>query len=164
MNENPPPRDQVTALLPMFRPLGLELGKTWDRTKVHPLVLAAMKQAAADVGMKTLVDIPPGKFATGGMDVALTGNFRTDYLVRAQIVRWGLSANTLEEAVYIGALLDSDNKPLMGDKKYTVTLKPPAFKEPRPAGGVGRPHTRRRREQGQRGRHREGVRKIRSAI
>jgi hypothetical protein len=27
INENPPPRDQVTALLPLFAPLGIELGK-----------------------------------------------------------------------------------------------------------------------------------------
>jgi len=58
------------------------------------------------------------------------GNFRTDYFTRAQIVRWGLSANTLEEAVYIGSLLDGNNKPLMGENKYTLTFVPPPFKEP----------------------------------
>jgi DNA sulfur modification protein DndE len=59
-----------------------------------------------------------------------TGNFRTDYFTRAQIVRWGRTANTLEEAVYIGALLDSENRPLMGERSYTVRLEPPPFKEP----------------------------------
>lgn len=39
MNENPPPSDQISALLPMFKPLGLELGKQWDRSKVDPDVL-----------------------------------------------------------------------------------------------------------------------------
>src|SRR5690242_4640308 len=39
MNENPPPEDQIKALLPMFAPLGLELGKQWDRSKVDPVVL-----------------------------------------------------------------------------------------------------------------------------
>jgi DNA sulfur modification protein DndE len=117
--------------LPLFAPLGIELGKKWDRTKVHPVVLAAMKEAAANIGMKTLVDIPPGKIRNGWVWMwPSTGNFRTDYLTRAQIVRWGLSANTLEEAVYIGALLDSDNKPLLGENNYTVTMVPPAFKEP----------------------------------
>jgi DNA sulfur modification protein DndE len=131
INENPPPQAQIEALLPLFAPLGIELGKKWDRTKVHPVVLEAMKEAAANIGMKTMVEIPPGKIHNGWVWMwPSCGNFRTDYFVRAQIVRWGLSANTLEEAVYIGALLDGDNKPLMGDKKYTVTLKPPAFKEP----------------------------------
>ena len=131
INENPPPKSQIEALLPMFAPLGLELGKKWDRTKVHPVVLGAMKEAAANIGMKTLVDIPPGKIRNGWVWMwPSTGNFRTDYFTRAQIVRWGLSANTLEEAVYIGALLDGENKPLMGEKKYTVTMTPPPFKEP----------------------------------
>ena len=131
INENPPPQDQITALLPMFAPLGIELGKKWDRTKVHPVVLQAMKEAAANVGMKTMVDIPPGKIHNGWVWMwPSTGNFRTDYFTRAQIVRWGLSANTLEEAVYIGALLDSENKPLMGENKYTVKLQAPGFKEP----------------------------------
>ena len=131
INENPPPKDQITALLPLFAPLGIELGKKWDRTKVHPVVLDAMREAAAAIGMKTLVDMPPGKIRQGWVWMwPSTGNFGTDYLVRAQIVRWGLSANTLEEAVYIGASLDSENKPLMGENNYTVTLKPPAFKQP----------------------------------
>ena len=131
INENPPPQAQIDALLPMFAPLGIELGKKWDRTKVHPVVLDAMKEAAANVGMKTMVDIPPGKLKNGWVWMwPSTGNFRTDYFTRAQIVRWGLSANTLEEAVYIGALLDGENKPLMGEKKYTVRLLPPEYKGP----------------------------------
>ncbi len=131
INENPPPQDQITALLPMFAPLGIELGKKWDRTKVHPVVLEAMKEAATNVGMKTLVDIPPGQMKNGWVFCwPSTGNFRTDYINRASIVRWGLTANTLEEAIYVGSQVDSQNKPLMGENKYTLTLEPPPFKEP----------------------------------
>jgi DNA sulfur modification protein DndE len=131
INENPPPQDQITALLPMFAPLGIELGKKWDRTKVHPEVLATMKEAAENIGMKTLVNIPPGRIHNGWVWMwPSTGNFRTDYMTRATVVRWGLTANTLEEAVYIGSLLDGENKPLMGENKYTLTLEPPPFKEP----------------------------------
>jgi hypothetical protein len=42
MNENPPPENEISALLPTFQPLGLELGKQWDRSKVDPIVLGAM--------------------------------------------------------------------------------------------------------------------------
>jgi DNA sulfur modification protein DndE len=35
MNENPPPRDQINAVLPSFKTLGIELGKQWDRTIVR---------------------------------------------------------------------------------------------------------------------------------
>ena len=131
LNENSPPKDQITALLPMFAPLGIELGKKWDRTKVQPDILAGMKQAAEEVGMKTMVLIPPGQMKNGWVFCwPSTGNFRTDYMNRATIDRWGLTANTLEEAIYIGSYYDGDNKPLMGENKYTLTLKPPPFKEP----------------------------------
>jgi hypothetical protein len=56
----PPPQGQITALLPMFAPLGLELGKKWNCTKVHPVFLAATKEAVESVSTKPLVDIPPG--------------------------------------------------------------------------------------------------------
>jgi len=29
INENPPPKDEIAAVLPMFAPLGIELGKQW---------------------------------------------------------------------------------------------------------------------------------------
>jgi hypothetical protein len=131
LNENPPPQDQITALLPMFAPLGIELGKKWDRTKVNPIVLEAMKEAAANVGMKTLYGIPPGHVFNGWTFCwPSTGNFRTDYLNRAMLVRWGYTANTVEEAIYTGPQFDSEGKPLMGENKYTVTFVPPPFKEP----------------------------------
>jgi hypothetical protein len=131
INENPPPQDQITALLPMFAPLGIELGKQWDRTKVRPEVLAAMKEAAANVGMKTLYGIPPGQYYNGWIFCwPSTGNFRTDYLNRAMIVRWGYTANTLEEAIYTSPQTDSEGKPLTAENKYTVTFVPPPHRTP----------------------------------
>jgi hypothetical protein len=50
MNENPPPKSQLEALLPNFRYLGIERGKPWDPNKVDPLVLEQMKVAAAEIG------------------------------------------------------------------------------------------------------------------
>ena len=41
MNENPSPANEISAVLPMFEPLGLELGKQWDRSKVDPIILKA---------------------------------------------------------------------------------------------------------------------------
>ena len=65
INENPPPQDQITALLPMFAPLGIELGKQWDRSKVPAPVLDAMREAAADAGMKIMYALIPGQFYNG---------------------------------------------------------------------------------------------------
>lgn len=131
INENPPPQDQIDALLPMFAPLGIELGKKWDRTKVHPVVLQAMKEAAENIGMKTLYNMPQGRLNNGWMWAwPSLGNFRTDYLYRAIVARWGLTGNTPEEAVYVPLFFDSENKTLMGENNYTVTFEPPPFKEP----------------------------------
>jgi len=131
INENPPPRDQITALLPMFAPLGIELGKQWDRTKVNPLVLEAMKEAAANVGVKIMTGIPAGQFYHGWIFCwPSTGNFRTDYLNRAMIARWGYTANTLEEAIYTAPQFDSEGQPLMAENKYTVTFVPPPHRTP----------------------------------
>ena len=49
INENPPPKDEITALLPMFKPLGLEVGKQWDRSKLDPVTLNSMSRAAAEI-------------------------------------------------------------------------------------------------------------------
>lgn len=131
INENPPPQDQITALLPLFAPLGIELGKNWDRTKIHPVVLTAMKKAAENVDMKTLIDIPSGRLYKGWLfGWPSIGNFRTDYLNRAFIARVGLTGNTPEEAIYLFSYFDSKNKPPVGENNYTLTFEPPPFKEP----------------------------------
>ncbi len=50
MNENPPPRDQIAAVLPQFKFLGIVLGKQWKREDVNPVILAQMKLAAQKIG------------------------------------------------------------------------------------------------------------------
>ncbi|SKA38231.1 Uncharacterized conserved protein [Enhydrobacter aerosaccus] len=133
LNENPPPKDQITALLPMFKPLGIELGKPWDRSKVRPPVLAAMAEATkalpnllAKLPLGTLVNyalIPPPSI----------GDFGTDYLNRAFIGRNGLTANTPYEAIYWGYTLDDKGAGLEGGNRYTLTFRegipflPPGF-------------------------------------
>ena len=131
MNENPPPADQMTGLVPMYRPLGLETGRTWDRTRVHPIVLRAMRRAAEDIG-PLLNDLPAGRFADGWFWPPSTlGNFGTDFQVRAITARIGLTANTPREAVYLMAKLDQDLRPMTGAGRYTLTLdRPPPFIPP----------------------------------
>ena len=130
MNENPPPSDQATGLVPMFQPLGLELGKIWDRTKVHPLVLKAMKRAAEDIG-PLLNNLPTGEFVNGWfMPPATLGNFGTDFRTRAITARIGLTANTPREAVYFLAKVDQDFGLFTGANRYTLTFPetPPYFR------------------------------------
>ena len=123
MNENPPPKDQITALLPSFKPLGIELGKKWDRSKVAAPVLAAMTKAASTIA-PMLADLPFGSHYQGAFIPAPTiGNSQTDYRTRAVIARIGLTANTPFEAVYWMYTVDSGARALNGAKHYTMTFK-----------------------------------------
>jgi DNA sulfur modification protein DndE len=123
MNENPPPEDQVKALLPMFKPLGIELGKSWDRTKLSPEILKAMTQAASEIG-EMLSTLPFGQMVKGAVIPAPTiGNFGTDYLTRAVVGRVGLTANTPYESVYWMYTKDEEGNQLMGNQNYKMTFK-----------------------------------------
>ncbi len=122
MNENPPPEDQVKALLPMFEPLGLEPGKAWDRSKVNPIVLNSMKTAAANIGAM-LSQLPQGANVDGWQIPSPTlGNFGTNYLLRAVVARVGLTANTPREAIYYLSPKDREGNWFTGAQRYTVTF------------------------------------------
>ena len=124
INENPPPQDQVTAVLPNYRAPG-------NRTRqdagiapnLDPIVIKAMKRAAKDIG-PMLSNLPFGQVVNGWfMPGPTIGNSQTDYRTRAIIARIGLTANTPKEAVYYQGTLDSNGQQLTGAKKYTITFK-----------------------------------------
>ncbi|MBS3903855.1 MAG: DUF1254 domain-containing protein [Simkania sp.] len=123
MNENPPPEDQINALLPMFKPLGLELYKTWDRSKLTPQVLEVMSRAAGTIG--TLLDRLPLETMYQGAFIPppTIGDFGTDYKTRAIVGRVGLTANTPEESVYWMYSLDTQGNVLTGENRYTMLFK-----------------------------------------
>ncbi|WP_156898175.1 DUF1254 domain-containing protein [Methylocapsa acidiphila] len=129
--ENPPPADQASGLLPLFRPLGLAPGKPWDRAKVAPTILEAMGRVAKRIGPDFAL-LPSGSFRNGWIvPPPSTGNFGTDFYNRAVIARNGLTANTPREAIYIGGISGADEHRLSGAKKYAVTFKsPPPFIPP----------------------------------
>jgi hypothetical protein len=131
MNENPPPQDQVSALLPMFKPLGIELGRPWNRANLAPEIVEMMSDAAKKIGSILAVQ-PLGTIYRGAFIPPPTiGNFGTDYRTRAVIARTGLTANTPYESVYWGYPLDSEGNHLTGAKKYTMTFVGPIpFFEP----------------------------------
>lgn len=123
MNENPPPLDQVTALLPMFKPFGIELGKSWQRSRLSPTILEVMSQVAQKIG-PLLAHLPFGTFYQGALIPSPTiGNPGDDYQTRAIVARVGLTANTPFEAVYWMYVIDSAGDPLTGENNYTMTFK-----------------------------------------
>jgi DNA sulfur modification protein DndE len=127
----PPPKAEIDSLLPMFAPLGLEIGKQWDRSKLDPIVLRAMARAAQDQPnmMNTL---PFGRLTNGWFIPPPTiGDPKTDYKIRAVVARVGLTANTPPEAVYLDGMFDADGNRLTGTKRYTMTFqKPPPYNKP----------------------------------
>jgi len=131
VNENPPPASQIAALLPMFKPLGIELGKQWRPFAVDPITLAAMNRAAAEIG-PLLCNLPAGRFEGGWFVLPPTvGNFGTDYRTRAVAGRKGITLNTPKEAVYIYGSTDSRGALLNGANRYTITFHQlPSFVEP----------------------------------
>jgi len=102
MNENPPPESEVKAVLPQFKYLGLQLGTQWKPDTVNPLILAQMKKASQQIGGLALGTMPlAGKLANGWViPPANTGFGGTDYLSRLDVAVFGLTANTVEQAIY----------------------------------------------------------------
>jgi hypothetical protein len=127
MNENPPPTDQIKAVLPQFHWLGIELGKQWAPQSVNPAVLEQMREAAAQLGpMLNSTMSVLGNFKNGWViPPANTGRWGTDYVSRAIVAVFGLTSNTPSEAIYYPGQLDSLGQPLVGTKRYSITFRPP---------------------------------------
>lgn len=130
INANPPPQDQINALLPLFKPLGIEFGKQWDRSKIPPVIVDSMRRAAQEIGSLN-ENLPVGEFINSWfMPPPAIGNAKTDYYLRSIVARIGLTANTPQEAIYFMSATDDQQQNIMSNKKYTLTFKqlPPFIK------------------------------------
>ncbi len=119
--ENPPHANDYPVLARMQR-IGLEPGKPFDFAAAPPEVQEALK--AAPEAAKARIDeaIARGSRIVNGWAMPLNpiGTYGTDYARRAAIARFGLGANTLEDAFYpsIGGKLS--DAPLDSDKRYVI--------------------------------------------
>ena len=137
LNENPPPADEIAILLPSLKYLGIELGKQWKPEDTPPAILAQMKTAAAKIGDLALGTMPLAGTLKNGWVIPPynTGNAGTDYLSRLDVAVFGLTANTTAQAIYYSGVLDGNNKPMTGERNYTLTLTPPMeYAKPVPPG------------------------------
>ena len=127
MNENPPPANEIAAVLPQFKYLGLELGKKWTPQSTNPIILDQMRTAAAQIGSTMVAVAPLGGLLKNGWIVPPPnfGNAGTDYLTRAAVAVVGLTGNIVDEAIYFGGYVDSNGQPLTGAKAYSITFKAP---------------------------------------
>jgi hypothetical protein len=123
MNENPPPQAQIDAVLPQYKPLGLELGKQWTPESVNPLMLQQMRTTASEIGGVLANSAGGGGNKNGWVLPPFNeGDSGADYLSRAVVAVVGLAANTVREAVYYTGGADEAGQPLSGTKKYTLTF------------------------------------------
>jgi hypothetical protein len=135
MNENPPPQNEIDAVLPQFKYLGIEFGKPFDPKGVNPIYLGAMKKVAKDIGPMVVESMPlVGRLKDGWIiPPANTGNAGNDYMSRCVVAIFGLTANTPIQAIYYPGPLDGHSQPLTGAKKYTMTFSGPiGFAQPVP--------------------------------
>jgi hypothetical protein len=127
MNENPPPKNEIEAVLPQFKYLGIELEKVWQRDGLNPLILEEMKSAANNIGPMMMPLLPVLGSTANGWNIppANVGMFGADYVSRALVAVFGLTSNTPEEAIYYTSVADSRGQPLSGTRRFTMTFNEP---------------------------------------
>jgi hypothetical protein len=119
LGENPPPAQDVAVLaeiakvgiVPGGGPLTPELARIWREN----LPKAQTELRSATSWSRRVVD--GWSYSAPG-----TGNFGTDYDLRASVALSGLLALTREEAIYAGAVTDSKGRPLDGTYRYRLRV------------------------------------------
>jgi DNA sulfur modification protein DndE len=107
----------------MFKTLGIEIGKPWNRSQLSPELVDILKETALKIG-SFLKSLPIGTNYHGAfLPPPSIGNFGADYITRAVVGRMGLTANTPSEAIYWIYSLDENGKRLTGANKYALTFK-----------------------------------------
>ncbi len=125
MNENPPPKSAIEGLLPVFRYLGIELGKPWTGQGVNPVFLEEMKRASEAIGplMNKALPLMGGTIANGWViPPANVGLPEADYMLGGAVAVVGLTANSTAEAIYYPGVQDVHDEPLTGAKRYKMTF------------------------------------------
>jgi hypothetical protein len=132
MNENRPPENEIDSVLPQFKYLGIEFGKSWKRENVQPQILNQMKKAAEGIGPMMMPLLPFLGNTVKGWNIppAEVGMPGADYPMRAVVAVFGLTSNTTREVIYYTSVSDGAGKPLSGANRYTLTFneKTPCIK------------------------------------
>ncbi|KQZ83568.1 DUF1254 domain-containing protein [Pseudomonas sp. Root562] len=115
-----PPSEQ--ALLERFSRIGIVPGQAFDvaalTTDVRDALMAGVADAQAQ--LQTAVNQTRTTLGLFGNREALHGN----YLNRAVAANVGIYGNSVEEAFYTGARLDSQGQPLQGGRRYRLRFAP----------------------------------------
>jgi hypothetical protein len=127
MAKNPPPK-RDRPFLDELAPLGIGAGLDPEEAGLSPAVLDALYDGVAAEAVALPIEtrlsflqqsIDAKGWIFADPDI---GAFGTDYRLRAEIAVVGIGANTPEEAIYPGALADSDGALLDGANDYRMVF------------------------------------------
>jgi hypothetical protein len=117
-----PPHLTDEPIIAQMRRIGIEPGKSFDMSKVDPVVRKAIE--AAPEAAKQLMAWKVATLARvenyWSLNTDTMGVYGNYYLKRAIIAQLGLGANLPEDAIYPLNLGDETGKPLDGANKYTI--------------------------------------------
>lgn len=120
-----PPHVTDEPIIARVKKIGIEVGKSFDISKLDPAVQKAVEGAPQD-GQKLMAWKLPtlARVANGwSMNTDTVGVYGNYYLKRAILSQQGLGANVVEDAIYPLNLADESGKPLDGANKYTMTFE-----------------------------------------
>ena len=102
--------------------IGIEPGKSFDVSKVDPVVKKALKDAPAAAQNLMAWKVPTIARVANcwSMNTDTMGVYGNYYLKRAIVAQLGLGANLPEDAIYPLNLADETGTPLDGASKYTI--------------------------------------------
>ena len=119
--KNPPHANDYPVLARIER-MGIEPGTAFDFDRAPPEVQSALEGAPQAAQVRIDEAVARGSRMANGwaMPVNPIGTYGTDYAKRAGIARFGLGANTLEDAFYPSAGGKLSDVPLDSAKAYVI--------------------------------------------
>jgi len=117
-----PPHLTDEPIIAQMKRIDIEPGKSFDISKVDPVVRKAMEDAPAAGQQLMEWKVPTIARVVNGwsMNTDTMGVYGNYYLKRAIVAQLGLGANLPEDAIYPLNLADETGKPLDGASKYTI--------------------------------------------
>jgi hypothetical protein len=117
-----PPHLTDQPIIAQMKRLGIEPGKSFDMSKVAPVVKKALEAAPAAAHSLMEWKLPSLARVVNywSMNTDTMGVYGNYYLKRAMVAQLGLGANLPEDAIYPINLADEAGKPLDGASKYTI--------------------------------------------
>jgi hypothetical protein len=124
-----PPHITDEPILARMRRIGIEAGKTFDMSRLDPVVQKAVNGAQAEAQRLMTWKLPTLARVVNGwaMNTDTVGVYGNYYLKRAIFAQQGLGANVPEDAVYPLNLGDEAGRPLDGANKYTIAFEKSAM-------------------------------------